>query len=99
MSDWLRTRPTATAALIATFGDAATIAHALAFETALARAEAEEGLIGAAAAEAIASVCAELAIEPEALARQLRSDAGGTATVVVTRVAGAPTVLVCDVSG
>lgn len=38
-------------------------------------------------------------IEPEALARQLRTDARGTATVVVTRVAGAPTVLVCDVTG
>jgi hypothetical protein len=38
-------------------------------------------------------------IEPETLARQLRTEARGTATVVVTRVAGAPTVLVCDVSG
>ncbi len=38
-------------------------------------------------------------IEPEQFARQLRGDARGTATVVVTRVAGAPTVLVCDVSG
>ncbi|RZU33156.1 class I SAM-dependent methyltransferase [Blastococcus saxobsidens] len=38
------------------------------------------------------------AIEPETLARQLRTDARGTATVVVTRVAGAPTALVCDVS-
>jgi len=38
-------------------------------------------------------------IEPEALARQLRTDAHGTATVVVTRVTGAPTVLVCDVTG
>ncbi|RBY91876.1 class I SAM-dependent methyltransferase [Blastococcus sp. TBT05-19] len=37
------------------------------------------------------------AIEPETLARQLRTDARGTATVVVTRVAGAPTTLVCDV--
>ena len=37
-------------------------------------------------------------IEPEAFARQLRTDARGTATVVVTRVAGAPTVLVCDVT-
>ncbi|SOC49055.1 RNA cap guanine-N2 methyltransferase [Blastococcus aggregatus] len=37
-------------------------------------------------------------IEPEQLARQLRTDARGTATVVVTRVAGAPTVLVCDVT-
>ncbi|MGY2067687.1 THUMP-like domain-containing protein [Blastococcus sp. SYSU DS0619] len=38
------------------------------------------------------------AIEPETLARQLRTDAAGTATVVVTRVAGNPTALVCDVS-
>ncbi|MGY2083913.1 THUMP-like domain-containing protein [Blastococcus sp. SYSU DS0539] len=38
-------------------------------------------------------------IEPEALARQLRTDAAGTATVVVTRVAGHPTALVCDLSG
>ncbi|WP_231486724.1 class I SAM-dependent methyltransferase [Candidatus Blastococcus massiliensis] len=37
-------------------------------------------------------------IEPESLARQLRTDARGTATVVVTRVAGAPTVLVCDLT-
>lgn len=38
------------------------------------------------------------AIEPETLARQLRGDDSGTATVVVTRVAGAPTALVCDVT-
>ncbi len=36
------------------------------------------------------------AIEPETLARQLRGPGTGTATVVVTRVAGAPTALVCD---
>ena len=35
-------------------------------------------------------------IEPETLARQLRGPGTGTAVVVVTRVAGAPTVLVCD---
>jgi hypothetical protein len=35
-------------------------------------------------------------IEPETLARQLRGPGEGTAVVVVTRVAGAPTVLVCD---
>lgn len=39
------------------------------------------------------------AIEPETLARRLGTDAPGTATVVVTRVAGNPTALVCDVSG
>ncbi|SHG82665.1 THUMP-like domain-containing protein [Geodermatophilus nigrescens] len=39
------------------------------------------------------------AIEPETLARQLRGPGDRSATVVVTRVAGAPTALVCDVSG
>ncbi|WNV74904.1 THUMP-like domain-containing protein [Geodermatophilus sp. DSM 44513] len=37
------------------------------------------------------------AIEPETLARQLRGPGSGTATVVLTRVAGAPSALVCDV--
>jgi SAM-dependent methyltransferase len=35
-------------------------------------------------------------IEPETLARQLRGPGEGAAVVVVTRVAGAPTVLVCE---
>ena len=35
-------------------------------------------------------------IEPEALARQLRGPGSGSAVVVVTRVAGTPTVLVCE---
>jgi hypothetical protein len=35
-------------------------------------------------------------IEPETLARQLRGPGSDSAVVVVTRVAGAPTVLVCD---
>ncbi|MGY1619149.1 methyltransferase domain-containing protein [Geodermatophilus sp. SYSU D00691] len=39
------------------------------------------------------------AIEPETLVRQLRGPGGGTAVVVVTRVAGAPTAIVCDVTG
>ena len=39
------------------------------------------------------------AIEPETLARQLRGPGAATATVIVTRVAGAPTTVVCDVSG
>ncbi|MGY1807175.1 methyltransferase domain-containing protein [Blastococcus sp. SYSU D00669] len=39
------------------------------------------------------------AIEPETLVRQLRGPAAGTAVVVVTRVAGAPTAIVCDVTG
>jgi hypothetical protein len=39
------------------------------------------------------------AIEPETLARQVRGPGDRTATVVVTRVAGAPTALVCELSG
>jgi hypothetical protein len=38
-------------------------------------------------------------IEPETLARQLRGPGSASAVVVVTRVAGAPTVLLCDVGG
>jgi hypothetical protein len=38
-------------------------------------------------------------IEPEGLVRQLRGPGAATATVVVTRVAGTPTALVCDLSG
>jgi SAM-dependent methyltransferase len=38
-------------------------------------------------------------IEPETLARQLRGPGDATAVVVVTRVAGAPTALVCDLTG
>jgi hypothetical protein len=38
------------------------------------------------------------AIEPETLAGRLRGPGAGTATVVVTRVAGAATALVCDLS-
>ncbi|WP_436703863.1 THUMP-like domain-containing protein [Geodermatophilus sp. CPCC 205761] len=37
-------------------------------------------------------------IEPEALVRQLRGPGAGSAVVVVTRVAGAPTALVCDLT-
>jgi hypothetical protein len=39
------------------------------------------------------------AVEPEALARQLRGPGAASAVVVLTRVAGAPTVLVCDTRG
>jgi len=66
----LRTRPVATPAMIATFGDAATIADALAFETALARAQAEEGVILRKDAAAIASAAAACAIDPARLAEE-----------------------------
>lgn len=93
MSDLLRTRPAATAAMLAIFSDEATIAHACAFEAALARAQAAEGLIAADVADAIAAGCDPHAIDAAALAegaalagtlaiplvKRLRSGLGGEA--------------------
>ncbi|WP_234729422.1 lyase family protein [Acidocella facilis] len=68
MSDLLRTRISSTPAMLAVFDDRALIAHALAFEAALARAEAAEGLISGVAADEIAAACAAMDIDPAALA-------------------------------
>lgn len=70
MTDLLRTRPQSTPAMLAVFDDAATIAHALAFEAALARAEAAEGLIPTAAAEAITAACDTIRIDAAELAEE-----------------------------
>ncbi|RZM04638.1 MAG: 3-carboxy-cis,cis-muconate cycloisomerase, partial [Sphingomonas sp.] len=70
MTDLLRTRPASTPAMLALFNDAATIGHALAFEAALARAEAAEGLIAAETAAAIVGGCASVRIDPSALAEE-----------------------------
>ncbi|HEX7871623.1 MAG TPA: lyase family protein [Sphingobium sp.] len=70
MSDLLRIRPAATAAMMAVFSDEAAIGHALAFEAALARASAAEGLISGEAAEAIAALCASITIDPAELAEE-----------------------------
>lgn len=64
----LRARPAVTRAMLAVWSDAATIRHALDFETALARAEAAAGLIDTAAADAIAAACAAFTVDPETLA-------------------------------
>lgn len=68
MSDLLRTRSSSTPAMQAVFDDRALIAHALAFEAALAKAEAAEGLIQPATAAEIVAACATLDIDPAALA-------------------------------
>lgn len=85
MSDLLRTRNATTAEMLAIFSDRATIAHALAFETALARALAAEGLIGEAAAEAIAHACSSAAIDPAELAEEVAL-AGTLAIPLVQRL-------------
>ncbi|PZU91278.1 MAG: 3-carboxy-cis,cis-muconate cycloisomerase [Chelatococcus sp.] len=70
MSHLLRARPASTVAMLAVFDDAATVRLALAFEAALARAEAAEGLISGSDAEAIAGACAAIRVEPGELAEE-----------------------------
>lgn len=70
MSRLLTQRPVATTAMLAVYDDAAVIAHALAFERALAQAEAAHGLIGAGAAETIAAACTTLDVDAATLAEE-----------------------------
>ncbi|CAN5189254.1 3-carboxy-cis,cis-muconate cycloisomerase [soil metagenome] len=88
MSDLLRLRPAATPAMMAVYDDHAVIAHALAFEAALARAQAHEGVVEADAAEAIAATCAGLAIDPVDLAGE-SALAGTLAIPLVKRLRAA----------
>ncbi|WP_377842582.1 lyase family protein [Bosea sp. UC22_33] len=74
--------------MLAAFSDAATLRHALAFEAELARAEAAEGLIGTEAAEAIAALCATIAIDPAELAEEAAL-AGTLAIPLVARLRAA----------
>jgi 3-carboxy-cis,cis-muconate cycloisomerase len=64
----LRARPTTTDEMSAVFDDASTLRHALAFESALAQAQAARGIIDAQSAQAIAAACATFTIELPALA-------------------------------
>lgn len=88
MSDLLRVRPSATPAMLALFDDRATIAHALAFEAALARAEAAEGVLGSDVAGAIVAGCADLHVDPADLAEEAAL-AGTLAIPLVQRLAAA----------
>src|ERR1700733_5532844 len=56
-SSLLRDRPATTLEMLAVFDDASTLRHALAFESALAQAQADAQGIDAASAQAIAAVC------------------------------------------
>lgn len=71
--------------MLATFSDEATIGHALAFEAALARAQAEEGLLTNAAACAVEAACAALAPDPTSLAEEA-AHAGTLAIALVARI-------------
>lgn len=85
MTDHLRQRASATADMIDVFSDRTAIAHALAFEAALARAEAAENVIPAAAAETIERACRSIAIDPAELAEEAAL-AGTLAIPLVARL-------------
>lgn len=85
MSQWLRQRTAATPAMLALWDDAATLRHALAFEAALAQAQAAAGAIPAAAAARIADACARIRIDPAQLAEEAAL-AGTLAIPLVTRL-------------
>lgn len=88
MSQYLRLRPATTAAMLELFDDSGVVMRALAFESALARAEADCGLIDPAVADAIAAACATIAIDPAALADEAAL-AGTMAIPLVSRLRAA----------
>ncbi|HEY3850248.1 MAG TPA: lyase family protein [Steroidobacteraceae bacterium] len=67
----LRTRPATTTDMLAVFDDASTLRHALAFESALAQAQAEAGLIDAQSAQAIAAACGAFTVDIPAFAESV----------------------------
>lgn len=88
MSNLLRIRPSSTAEMLETFSDRVTIGHALAFEVALAQAEAAEGVIAHDAATAICEACSAIAIDPAELAEEAAL-AGTLAIPLVERLRAA----------
>lgn len=95
MTDLLRTRPVATPAMLAVFADPATIAHALAFESTLALAQAETGVIADEVAQAIVEACATIVIDPAALA----DEAALAGTLAIPLVARLRTAVGGDAAG
>ena len=86
MPSLIRDRPTSTPAMLAAFGDEALLRAALSFEAALARAQADIGLIPASTAETIATACAQLP-DIEALA-EATANAGALAIPLVALIRG-----------
>lgn len=94
MSHHLLDRSGGTVEMAAIFSDAATIAHALAFEAALARAQADEGLIVRTVADAIVTAAGGLDIDPGELA----DEAGHAGTLAIPLVRRLREVLPEDVA-
>ena len=84
MSGWLFERTLGSAAMAEVFGDDAMLAAMQSFEAALAQAEAEEGVIPADAAAAIAAACAQLP-DVDALVAEARG-AGSLAIPLVRQL-------------
>ena len=84
MASLIRDLAASSPEMLAVFDDAALVRAALAFEAALARAEAAEGLIPTAHAEAIVEACAE-PVDIEALAAEA-AHAGTLAIPLVARL-------------
>lgn len=82
MPSLIRERAAFTPEMIAIFADEALLAHACRFETMLARAEAEEGLLSGGDAQAIAARCADPGIDIAALA----GDAAHAGTLAIALV-------------
>jgi 3-carboxy-cis,cis-muconate cycloisomerase len=82
----IQARMASTADMVAVFDDAALITHALAFESALARAEADCDVIPASAAAAIAKAAATMHIEPASLGQMAAH--GGTLAIPLVRQLG-----------
>ena len=68
MTRWIRDLAGGSAEMLEIFGDAALVKHALAFEAALAQAQAAEGLLTADEAARIAIACAQVPLDTEILA-------------------------------
>ncbi|HEY2048764.1 MAG TPA: 3-carboxy-cis,cis-muconate cycloisomerase, partial [Caulobacteraceae bacterium] len=68
MSASIRDRAASTPEMIVAFGDATLLRAALAFEAALAEAQAAEGLVDQGHAAAISQACRQAVFDPEALA-------------------------------
>lgn len=85
MTFLLRTRPATTPAMLAIFDDRETLRLGLAFEAALAEAQASAGLLPAAVTARIAAGCAAIIIDPAELADEA-AHAGTLAIPLVTRL-------------
>jgi 3-carboxy-cis,cis-muconate cycloisomerase len=85
MVSLLRDRPASSAAMLAVFSDEALLKAALAFETALAQAQASAGLIPTGAAHIIATVCEGASFDIAALAEE-SAHAGTLAIALLARL-------------